>query len=157
MDKEETGQLTKLQRKLSVETSGSREKFPTQVPALLTPVNHIEVGELTPVSVEVNQNFESPDTSDEILEIPTDISAVLTAVEDRNKEELRKKDDKISSLLKENEFLHEQVKKYVSAIQLLRKDDGNELNKALEDLEVVDDHHNYEEEAKLFEKKLIQV
>lgn len=136
-------------RQLSIETSGSREKFTGEVPETLTPVSHSEIGELTPVSVEINKNFESPDTSDEILEVPTDISEVLTAVETRNKEELKKKQDKIDQLLKENDILKEQVKKYVSAIQMLK----NNENVTLEDLNQPD----YQNEAKLFEKKLVQV
>lgn len=156
MDKEVTEEKSKPQRKLSIEASGSREKFSMTVPEILTPVNQIEVGELTPVSVEINANFESPDNSDQILEIPTDISAVLTAVEDKNKEELLKKDEKITNLLKEKEFLQEQVKKYVSAIRMLKRHDSSELNDVLEVLDL-DDSPDYEKEAKLFEKKLIQV
>lgn len=144
------------QRKLSIESSGSRDKFTTKVPEILTPVNNVEIGELTPVSMEVNPNFGSPDNSDELLEIPTDISAVLTALEDKNNEELRKKDEKINRMIKENEFLQDQIKKYVSAIQMLRKNDSTELNNVLEGLEL-EDHPDYEQEAKLFEKKLIQV
>ncbi|KAH0808928.1 hypothetical protein GEV33_013862 [Tenebrio molitor] len=100
-----------IKRTLSIETSGSREKFNSEVPETLTPISHSEIGELTPVSVEINKHFESPDVSDEILEVPTDISEVLTAVETRNKEELKKKQDKIETLLKENEILKDQVKK----------------------------------------------
>lgn len=40
-------------RKLSVENSGSRSRFPASVPETLTPINYnSNVGELTPVSVE---------------------------------------------------------------------------------------------------------
>lgn len=155
MDTKENQGISEPQRKLSVETSGSREKFPSVVPEILTPVNN-EIGELTPVSLETNTNFGSPDNSDEILEIPTDISAVITALEDKNNEELRKKDDKIRSVLKENEFLQEQIKKYVGAIQMLRKGDGSDLNNVLDELKL-EDHPDYKSEAKLFEKKLIQV
>lgn len=34
---------------------------------------------------------ESPDTSDDILEVPTDISAVLTVVENKNLEEMKRR------------------------------------------------------------------
>lgn len=156
MDKEESGESNKLLRKLSIERSGTREKFSTKVPEILTPVNQIEVGKLTLISVKTDENYECLNNSHEILEIPSDISAVLTAVEDKNKEELRKKDEKITNLLEENGILQEQVKKYVSAIQMLKRDDSNNLSKVLEGLQL-EDHHNYEEEAKLFEQKLIQV
>ncbi|KAJ8932768.1 hypothetical protein NQ314_014470 [Rhamnusium bicolor] len=145
----------KVVRTLSIENSGSREKFSSTVPETLTPITETGIGELTPVSVEVNKNFESPDTSDEILEVPTDISAVLTAVESKNKEELYKKEEKIKLLIKENEGLKEQVKKYVSAIQMLRKDDEG-LQKALEGLQF-DEQPDYKGEAKIFERKLVQV
>jgi sorting nexin-29 len=144
-----------IKRTLSIETSGSREKFNSEVPETLTPISHSEIGELTPVSVEINKHFESPDVSDEILEVPTDISEVLTAVETRNKEELKKKQDKIETLLKENEILKDQVKKYVSAIQMLQKDDES-LQTALENLGIPQ-QPDYKGEAKLFEKKLVQV
>lgn len=39
-------------RKLSVENSGSRSRFSSSVPESLTPINHSNIGELTPVSVE---------------------------------------------------------------------------------------------------------
>lgn len=142
-------------RALSIENSGSRDKFSSTVPETLTPIAETGVGELTPVSVELNKNFDSPDISDDILEVPSDISAVLTAVEVKNQEELRKKEEKISLLLKENESLKEQVKKYVSAIQMLRRDDEG-LQKALEGLQV-EQQPDYKSEAKIFEKKLVQV
>ncbi|KAJ3640532.1 hypothetical protein Zmor_003825 [Zophobas morio] len=145
-----------IKRKLSIETSGSREKFTGDVPETLTPVTHAEIGELTPVSVEINKNFESPDVSDDILEIPTDISEVLTAVEAQNKEELKKKQDKIDALSKENEILKEQIKKYVGAIQMLQDNDVDDLQKTLEDLEI-SEQPDYKGEAKLFERKLVQV
>jgi sorting nexin-29 len=144
-----------IKRTLSIETSGSREKFNSEVPETLTPISQSEIGELTPVSVEINKHFESPDVSDEILEVPTDISEVLTAVETRNKEELKKKQDKIETLLKENEILKDQVKKYVSAIQMLQKDDES-LQTTLENLGIPQ-QPDYKGEAKLFEKKLVQV
>lgn len=145
----------KLTKKLSIENSGSRDKFSSTVPETLTPIAETGVGELTPVSIEVNKNFDSPDISDDILEVPTDISAVLTAVENKNQEEIQKRDEKISLLSKENESLKEQVKKYVSAIQMLRRDDEG-LQKALEGLQI-DQQPDYRSEAKIFEKKLVQV
>lgn len=156
METKENEEIIAPQRKISIETSGSREKFPPVVPEILTPVNNIEIGELTPVPLETNTNFGSPDNSDDILEIPSDISAVMTALEDKNNEELRKKDEKIKTILKDNEFLQQQIKKYVSAIQMLKSGNGNELKKALDGLKI-EDQPDYESEAKLFEKKLIQV
>ncbi|CAH1154253.1 unnamed protein product [Phaedon cochleariae] len=146
--------VTKLVRRLSIENSGAREKFSTTLPDTLTPVQS-EIGELTPISVEMNKNYDSPSTSEDILEVPTDISAVLTAVESRNREELHRKDERISLLAKENEALKEQVKKYVSAIQMLESDDEG-INGILEDLNIPA-MPNYRVEAKMFEKKLVQV
>ncbi|XP_018563176.1 sorting nexin-29 [Anoplophora glabripennis] len=145
----------KVIKKLSIENSGSRDKFSSTIPETLTPIAETGVGELTPVSVELNKNFDSPDISDDILELPTDISAVLTAVEIKNQEEIHKRDEKIVFLAKENESLKEQVKKYVSAIQMLRRDDEG-LQKALEGLQI-DQQPDYRSEAKIFEKKLVQV
>ncbi|XP_050512824.1 sorting nexin-29 isoform X1 [Diabrotica virgifera virgifera] len=148
-------QKPKMVRKLSIENSGARDKYSTAVPGSLTPVTQEEIGELTPVSVEVNKNFESPDNSDEILELPTDISAVLSAVETKNKEEIDKREEKIEMLTKENDSLKDQVKKYLSAIQMLRNDD-DEISDILQDLEI-EAQPNYKVEAKMFEKKLVQV
>ncbi|RZC38128.1 sorting nexin-29, partial [Asbolus verrucosus] len=156
MDKvaSETDNKLPAKRKLSIETSGSRDKFTSDIPETLTPVSQAEIGELTPVSVEINKHFESPDVSDDILEVPTDISAVLTALETRNKEELKKKQDKIEALIKENDILKEQVKKYVGAIQMLQKDDA--LQEVLDSLQI-EQQPDYKGEAKLFERKLVQV
>ncbi|CAH0555655.1 unnamed protein product [Brassicogethes aeneus] len=144
-----------VHRKLSFENSGSRDKFSTEVPGSLTPVSQVEIGELTPVSVEVNKNFESPDSSDDILEVPTDISAVLIAVENKNQEELAKRQEKIDLLAKENDGLKEQIKKYVGAIQMLRRDDDG-MQKALDGLQI-EPQPDYKGEAKCFERKLVQV
>ncbi|KAJ8980467.1 hypothetical protein NQ317_013220 [Molorchus minor] len=89
------------------------------------------------------------------LEVPTDISAVLTAVETKYSDELCKKEEKINMLGKENDSLKEQVKKYVSAIQMLRRDDEG-LQKALDGLQL-EQQPDYKVEAKIFEKKLVQV
>lgn len=139
-------------RKLSLERSGScsGDKFVTN--GTLTPVDHISVGELTPVSIVKEPDEESPDTSDDIIEVPSDISAVLTAVETRNKEEADKLCGQIAALTKENGCLKEQVKKYVGAIQMLRSDE-NCIRGALE----IEQLPDYKSEAKLYERKLVQV
>lgn len=147
----------KPKRKLSLEKSGSHDKFSTSIDGTLTPVEQTNVGELTPVSVEKNDNLESPDTSDDIIEVPTDISAVLTAVETRNKEEINRMQEHINKIMKENESLKDQLKKYISAVQMLRRDDSN-LQKALEGLQLDGSQvPDYKSEAKVFEKKLVQV
>lgn len=148
-------QIPAIQRTLSIENSGSREKYSTHVPESLTPVTQEEIGELTPVSVELNKHFDSPENSDEIIELPTDISAVLSAVETKNKEEIEKREEKILLLSKENESLKGQLKKYISAIQMLRSDD-EEISDILEELEI-ESQPNYKVEAKMFEHKLVQV
>ncbi|CAH1999940.1 unnamed protein product [Acanthoscelides obtectus] len=151
----ETPSVEIRERKLSIENSGSREKYYSNVESL-TPVTQEEIGELRPVSVEINENFSATgDRADDAVEVPSDISAVLTAVEEKNKEELERKEEKIQLLSKENEGLKEQVKKYMSAIQMLRRDDEG-LNKALEGLQI-EGQPDYKSEARFFEQKLIQV
>ncbi|KAL1494753.1 hypothetical protein ABEB36_010301 [Hypothenemus hampei] len=136
-----------------MENSGSRQTFQSNMPGTLTPVNQNTIGELTPVSVE---NFnESVEISDDILEVPTDISAVLTVVEHKNQEELRRRDERITLLSKENQALKEQVSKYVSAIKMLKRDD-HDLIDGLEGLDI-ETQPDYKGEARMFEQKLIQV
>ncbi|XP_076251587.1 sorting nexin-29 isoform X2 [Rhynchophorus ferrugineus] len=156
VEKIKTEEKPKLSRKLSIENSGSRDKFSTSLPETLTPINQNNIGELTPVSVERLKDFEEyPDTSDDILEVPTDISAVLTAVENKNLEEIKKRDEKINCLNKENESLKEQIKKYVEAIQMLRRDDET-MQRALDGLQI-DHQPDYKGEAQMYEQKLVQV
>lgn len=155
MEKDQRKDVTPKSRKLSMENSGSRDKYPTTVPETLTPVSHDNIGELTPVSVELNKNFSMLDTSDDILEVPMDISALLTAVENKNREEVLKQEEKIRLLVRENEGLKDQVKKYVGAIQMLNMDDAS-IDDTLEKIGA-QKLPNYRDEAKLFEKKLIQV
>lgn len=149
----------KITRNLSIENSGSREKFSTIVPASLTPVNQHSIGELTPVSVERRTDFvEYPDISDDILEVPADISAVLTAVENKNQEEIKRRffrDERIKLLTKENEDLKEQVSKCVSSINMLRRDYEG-LQKDLDELQI-EPQPDYKVEAKIYEQKLVQV
>ncbi|XP_056637867.1 sorting nexin-29 [Diorhabda sublineata] len=148
-------QIPNIQRSLSIENSGSREKYSTVVPESLTPVTQEEIGELTPVSVELNKHFDSPENSDEIIELPTDISAVLSAVEIKNKEEIEKREEKILLLSKENDSLKGQLKKYMSAIRMLKSND-EEISDILDELEI-EAQPNYKVEAKMFEHKLVQV
>ncbi|KAH1009317.1 hypothetical protein HUJ04_001689 [Dendroctonus ponderosae] len=146
----------KTGRQLSIENSGSREKFSSNVPGSLTPINQNSIGELTPVSVErIRDLRESPDTSDDILEVPTDISAVLTVVENRNQEEIKRRDDRIVRLSKENEALKNQLTKYMSAIQMLKRDDQG-MHQQLDGIEA-ESPPDYKDEAKMYEQKLIQV
>lgn len=141
---------TKTKRKLSVENSGVRESFSKTVDGPLTPISPTSVGELTPVSVESPKHLDN--VSDDGLEVPTDISAVLTVVENKNKEEIDKLREKIDSLSKENVNLKEQLKTYVSAVQMLKNNEEN-----LEELEIEQQQPDYKYEAKIFEKKLVQV
>lgn len=71
-------------------------------------------------------------------------------VESKNKEEVDKLHQQIVSLAKENGCLKEQVKKYVGAIQLLQ----NEENGVKLEIDSLPDYKN---EAKLYERKLVQV
>lgn len=140
-----------------METSGIRESFTKTVDGPLTPIAPTSVGELTPVSVETQKPLEDFDsTSDEVLEVPTDISAVLTVVENKNKEEVEKLREKIDSLSRENGSLKEQLKKYVSALQMLNNAD-EDLEGVLDNLGIEQQQPDYKYEAKVFEKKLVQV
>lgn len=131
------------------EESATRRKYSSSLEGPLTPVASVSVGELTPVSVET---LESDNTSDDTVEVPTDISAVLTVVENKNKEEVSRLQEKIRVLCGENDHLKEQLQKYVSAVKLLQSDeDGLENGVSMEDLP------DYKSEAKVFEKKLVQV
>ncbi|KAF5303494.1 hypothetical protein FQA39_LY09957 [Lamprigera yunnana] len=144
-------------RKLSLETSGSQDKYSFDMDATLTPVEQTHVGELSPISIIKTEDSESPDTSENIIEVPTDISAVLTAVENKTKEEISKLHEVINTKMLENDSLKEQLKKYVSAVQMLRQDNDNTQN-ALEHLQLDGTNTpDYKKEAKVFEQKLVQV
>ncbi|KAK9876927.1 hypothetical protein WA026_015961 [Henosepilachna vigintioctopunctata] len=138
------------QRKLSLERS-TYSRYSTEMPETLTPVTQTDIGVLTPISIEIGKEQESPDLSDELVEAPSDISAVLTALEDKNEEERKKLHEKIDSLNKENETLKEQVNKYLSALKLLGKNDN------VENLDGDTILPDYKSEANIFQKKLVQV
>lgn len=136
-----------------IEKSVVRRKYSSSLEGPLTPVASVSVGELTPVSVETQKDFEAFDnTSDDTVEVPTDISAVLTIVENKNKEEMNRLQEKLRIVNKENDNLKEQLQKYVSAVRLLQTDEDGSENGI--DLEHVPD---YKSEAKVFERKLVQV
>lgn len=81
----------------------------------------------------------------------------MSAVENRNKVEVDRLQQQISRLSKENDSLKEHLKKYVDAIQLLQRDDPN-IQDALEGLNIDEVQlPDYKSEAKLFERKLVQV
>ncbi|KAF5296667.1 hypothetical protein FQR65_LT10207 [Abscondita terminalis] len=144
-------------RKLSLETSGTHNKFSFEIDGTLTPVEQSNVGELTPVSTVKNEGSDSPDTSDDIIEVPTDISSLLVALENKSKDEILKLREIIKGMTSENDSLKEQLKKYVSAVQMLRRDDVS-LHKALEGLQLDGTQiPDYKSEAKVFEEKLVQV
>lgn len=135
------------EEKVDVEKSVVRRKYSSSLEGPLTPVASVSVGELTPVSVETQKDFDN--TSDDTVEVPTDISAVLTIVENKNKEEMNRLQEKIRIVNKENDHLKEQLQKYVSAVRLLQTDEEGSEN----GIDVPD----YKSEAKVFERKLVQV
>lgn len=121
----------------------------------LTPVQHSEIGELKILPSE-NDKFNSP--LDETIEISMDIAAVLQSVEDKT-EETNQLQEKISALTKENENLRQQLKRYVSAVQLLNVD-SKTAHKTLANLSTNDSTEvepDYLYEAKCYENKLVQV
>ncbi|XP_022917433.2 sorting nexin-29 isoform X1 [Onthophagus taurus] len=132
-----------IRRKLSIETSGSRDKFSfTSLEGPLTPLTQANIGELTPIS---NKNPESPDD-------PIDISNVFTEIERKNLDIVRL-NEKIGNLTIENENLREQLKKYISAVQLLKQENAViDENVSTQNL-----NPDYRKEAKIFETKLVQV
>ncbi|KAI4461196.1 sorting nexin-29-related [Holotrichia oblita] len=143
----------KLKRKLSFEASGSRDKFQNSIDGPLTPIQS-NIGELTPISVETI--IDSPEVNETICkDIPIDISAVFTEIEKKNVE-FMKLNEKIAFLNKENTTLKEQLNKYVGAVQMLKQGNGS-LQKTLEDLQIDGQKPDYKHEAKIFEKKLVQV
>lgn len=138
---------------VSIEKSSVRRKYSSSLEGPLTPVASVAVGELTPVSVETPRDFDALDTtSDDTVEVPTDISAVLTVVENKNKEEINKLQEKINALNNENDNLKDQLQKYVSAVKLLQTDE-----EGLENEVAIERIPDYKSEAKVFEKKLVQV
>ncbi|KRT82846.1 hypothetical protein AMK59_4009, partial [Oryctes borbonicus] len=148
-----TDKEVKLKRKLSFEASGSRDKFQNGIDGPLTPIQ-ANIGELTPISVETS--MDSPEINDTLCkDIPIDISAVFTEIEKKN-QEFMKLNDRITSLNRENVSLKEQLKKYVGAVQMLKQGNGS-LQKTLEGLQVEAQKPDYKHEAKVFEKKLVQV
>lgn len=130
-----------------------------KIDVFLTPVQHSDIGELIPVVTE-QYNSESPESLDETIEIPSDIVAVLTTVENKNKEEQDLLLDKISILTKENENLRLQLKKYVTAVQML-KFDSSSAHVVLDNLNLSQENKNDELncliEIKVYESKLVQV
>lgn len=138
---------------VSIERSSIRRKYSSSLEGPLTPVATVAVGELTPVSVETQKDCDTLDTtSDDTVEVPTDISAVLTVVENKNKEETNRLQEKLRALTKENDNLKDQLQKYVSAVKLLQTDE-----EGLESEVEVERIPDYKSEAKVFEKKLVQV
>lgn len=110
------------------------------------------IGELTPVD-NANKN-DTSSISDESVEISTDISAVLTVVEMKNKEEQDRLQEKIDLLAKENDHLKLQLKEYVSALQIInRKNNEDDLEGKTGDA----NENAVSNETKLYEKKLVQV
>lgn len=149
--KEEKMEPIVEKEKSSIPTDKStvRRKYSSSLDGPLTPISAAAVGELTPVSVETSKDFEALDTaSDDTVEVPTDISAVLTVVENKNKEEINRLQEKIRTISNENDHLKNQLQKYVSAVKLLDTDE-----EGLESGVEVD----YKSEAKVFERKLVQV
>lgn len=136
---------THLVRKLSVETSGSRDKYPTKLEGTLTPLEP-NIGELTPISVEHSVNFNNQECEG-MIEVPADVSALLGVVEAKNLETTAKLNERVALLTKENDNLKEQLKNYMDAVKTLNdSQDGGDPSSP-----------DYKSEAKLFERKLVQV
>ncbi|XKL68388.1 hypothetical protein PGB90_003879 [Kerria lacca] len=117
----------------------------------LRPVGNEIVGELIPVYTDPNK----ADNTTLFLDGPNEDTISMDSSEDLNfqklyelsKEELKKQTSKnstlearVEELNRENEVLKHQLRKYVSAVQMLKRDDAD---------------HTYE--AQLYESKLVQV
>lgn len=145
---------TELKQRLSpLQTKQSEKEEPkrrfSSLDGPLTPVTTENIGELTPVSVETIKSPECLDnSSDDTLEVSTDIVAVMDVVESKSKEEIEALQQTVNDLLKENENLRERIGKFESV-----KVEGEG-----ESLRDVDDNvPDYKSEAKFFESKLLQV
>nr|CAD7408261.1 unnamed protein product [Timema cristinae] len=75
-----------------------------------------------------------------------------------NQERSLRSEARIQGLLRENELLKHQLRKYVAAVQMLKRD-GSQAHEALASLEPRDTdlYPDYHHEAQEYEKKLIQV
>ncbi|XP_065200846.1 sorting nexin-29-like isoform X2 [Planococcus citri] len=117
----------------------------------LRPISDEGVGELIPVSTDINNADDSTLFSD----FPSEDGISVGSTDDQGfqklyesaKEELKKQlalnstlDARVHELNRENEVLKHQLRKYVSAVQMLKQEDAD---------------HTFE--AQLYEKKLVQV
>lgn len=150
----ENNEKRTVKTEISKETDQSHENYVPKSQGLITLTNG-DMSDFTPVLFETKQKFQSSDNPDDLFEIPSDVTSLLNTLEVKN-EELHKKDEKIQILLKENEHLQQQIKKYVNVIHVLKQNDNTKLDSLLNNLKL-DEQTDYEKEAKLFENKLIQV
>ncbi|XP_069192024.1 sorting nexin-29 [Procambarus clarkii] len=90
------------------------------------------------------------------METTSMLRAEIALQQSQHQETLDKLNMKISTLTRENELLKHQLKKYVGAVQLLRRE-GNSEGGVTPPSKPTPDYRDYHHEAAAYEKKLIQV
>lgn len=93
-------------------------------------------------------------------EARTHLQAELTESGRQHAEKVERLETRIQALVRENELLKHQLRKYVGAVQMLKRD-GTQAHEALASMEATQprpvDALDYHNEAREYEKKLIQV
>ncbi|XP_063225758.1 sorting nexin-29 [Bacillus rossius redtenbacheri] len=98
---------------------------------------------------------------DQVQEEAVELRAELEATRRQHRERTERTEARVQSLLRENELLKHQLRKYVAAVQMLKKD-GSQAHEALSSLEASQprdqgSYPDYHYEAQEYERKLIQV
>ncbi|XP_033609183.1 sorting nexin-29 isoform X4 [Cryptotermes secundus] len=92
----------------------------------------------------------------------TELKAELAETNRQHHDKVERLESRIQALLRENELLKHQLRKYVGAVQMLKRD-GTQAHEALASLEASQPkardiaYPDYHHEAREYEKKLIQV
>ncbi|XP_063844275.1 sorting nexin-29-like [Scylla paramamosain] len=89
------------------------------------------------------------------METSSMLRAEIALLQSQQQDILDKLNTRINALTRENELLKHQLKKYVGAVQLLRRQETQEAGQALS--RTTPEYRDYHHEATAYEKKLIQV
>ncbi|XP_066997914.2 sorting nexin-29 isoform X2 [Anabrus simplex] len=136
--------------------------------------NHIQIDATMPVNGEIHEAWvnlkEELQAETRLLQklleksedLNTHLEVELTEATRQYNEKAEKMEARIQSLVRENELLKHQLRKYVGAVQMLKRD-GSQAHEALASLEGTQPkigenlYPDYHYEAREYEKKLIQV
>ncbi|KAK7078542.1 Sorting nexin-29 [Halocaridina rubra] len=91
------------------------------------------------------------------MEISSMLRAEIAHQQGLHQETVERLNTKINALNRENELLKHQLKKYVGAVQLLRREGSIESVVSNQPSQKPPDYRDYHDEAAAYEKKLIQV